>query len=208
MEYKLNFESIGGRIASERKKLKDENGKSWSQDTLIHYLKEKNLGISRNTLSALENGSSISVDFNVMLELCKLFDCELGYLLCEKGYENKTRTDTDIVNETGLSEFAVKRLKYHNDRIKNGQLLDKHIVSLYSRIIEDKKFATDLMVNLSKIYDSMFKQLWTKELEAVFTVPEIAVDFYKYSIVSSFEMFISEIPKEIIAEWRNLRGIN
>lgn len=41
----------------------------------------------------------------------ELFDCEMGYLLCEEGCENKTRQTTDICKATGLSEEAVNVLQ-------------------------------------------------------------------------------------------------
>lgn len=118
MEYNIDYAKMGRRIAQERKKLKDESGKSWTQEKLMEYLKEKGLGISRNTLSSLENGNSVSVDFNLLIELCKLFSCELGYLLCEEGYENRTRQVTDIVSSTGLSEKAVNALINANEQRK------------------------------------------------------------------------------------------
>lgn len=40
-----------------------------------------------------------------------MFDCEVGYLLGEEGYENRKRTTTDICKETGLSAEAVNVLR-------------------------------------------------------------------------------------------------
>ena len=40
--------------------------------------------------------------------LCKIFRCELGYLLCE--FDDKTKQITDIQLVTGLSDTAIRRL--------------------------------------------------------------------------------------------------
>ena len=61
------------------------------------------------TVSRWEKGTSFP-SLDVLLKLCTLYDCELGYLLGEPGYENKTRQQTDIKKITGLSEKAVKSL--------------------------------------------------------------------------------------------------
>ena len=49
------------------------------------------------------------------MELCNIFNCEIGYLLCE--YDCKTRAATDIVKETGLSEKSIDILKKANTEI-------------------------------------------------------------------------------------------
>ena len=45
--------------------------------------------------------------FEDMLKMCEVFDCELGYLLGE--FDCKTREATDIQAKTGLSEKAIKK---------------------------------------------------------------------------------------------------
>lgn len=68
------------------------------------------LGISsRQTLAKWESGRGSS-DFSVyqILELCKIFECDPGYLLGE--YSCKRRPITDICEETGLSETLVSAL--------------------------------------------------------------------------------------------------
>lgn len=42
--------------------------------------------------------------------LCRIFDCELGYLLGEEGYSRNGRIVADIKKQTGLSDKAIKRL--------------------------------------------------------------------------------------------------
>ena len=102
MEY--NYAAIGERIRFEREK------RDWSQDKLIEEL-DGRPAVGRNTLSALENGQSLRIRVDLLTALCKIFDCELGYLLCEEGYEEKTRSRTDIHNEIGLSEDTILNLQ-------------------------------------------------------------------------------------------------
>lgn len=67
---------------------------------------------SFRVLGKWEHGTA-KPQFSDMVELCRVFDCELGYLLGE--YDCKTRTATDIHAETGLSEKAIQRLRLLNE---------------------------------------------------------------------------------------------
>ena len=100
-----DFIIIGEKVAAERKKHK------WSQTELIEELAEIGVHISRNKLSEFEHGTYSDVSLSFLSGLCKLFDCDMGYLLGEKGYENKNRQTTDIVRATGLTEDAVNELQ-------------------------------------------------------------------------------------------------
>lgn len=121
MEY--NFKEIGERIQKERNKL------GISQDEFIYKLNCAYYGnrknddnyewertpqtpgiIGRNTLSDIENGKVVSFDLRVLSAMAILFKCEIGYLLCEKGYENKTREITDVITATGLSSQAIDNI--------------------------------------------------------------------------------------------------
>jgi DNA-binding Xre family transcriptional regulator len=85
------------------------------------------VGTTRQTISKLENGKSVETTLNTLLNLCSVFDCELGYLLGE--YDCKTRTATDIQKETGLSEKSIDILK--------GNLEHKQIATFLSDLIEN-----------------------------------------------------------------------
>lgn len=93
-----DFEKIGQRIREERKK----QGKT--QATFA-----ADFEVKKSTVSRWENGEAMP-SFQTLLDMCKAFDCEAGYLLCEEGYENRTRTATDICKATRLSEDAVNIL--------------------------------------------------------------------------------------------------
>ena len=60
------------------------------------------------TVSKWESGNT-SPSLEKLLTLCKLYGCDLGYFIGE--YDCKTRKNTDIKAETGLSEAAINQLK-------------------------------------------------------------------------------------------------
>ncbi len=96
MKYKL--EEIGNIIRAERKKHK------MSQE----YLAEK-LDKTGKQISNYENGELIP-PMSVLLEICNIFDCELGYILGEKDYSKGTKLRTIIANETGLDVEAINSI--------------------------------------------------------------------------------------------------
>lgn len=101
MEY--NFIEIGQRIRRMRK----EQG--WSQDAFINQLNAVFLPISRNRIVKIEKGDEYAFSLDFLMASCKVFGCDIGYLMGEYG-ECKTRDNQFIHEETGLSEAAVLRL--------------------------------------------------------------------------------------------------
>lgn len=91
---------LGDRIKKEREE------KCLSQEQLAEKLglaKE-----SRQTISAWESGKR-KPTIDLLEKLSDLFDCDLDYLAGH--YEYKTRGNTDIYEETGLSESAIGTLR-------------------------------------------------------------------------------------------------
>ncbi|MCL2372320.1 MAG: helix-turn-helix domain-containing protein [Defluviitaleaceae bacterium] len=77
----------------------------------------KLLNVDRGTIARWEQGDIPQL--RDMLLLCKLFDCEIGYLLCEPRYgESKTITVAAACETTGLSDAAIKTLQFWNKVIK------------------------------------------------------------------------------------------
>jgi len=68
------------------------------------------LGVNRNTITAFErtDGKGRIPQLGDILNMCNLFNCEKGYLLCE--YDCKTRENTDIQKATGLSESTISEI--------------------------------------------------------------------------------------------------
>ena len=96
---RYDWKRIGQRIKKERDAAK------LSQSQLMDKIGRS--PESYRVLSRWEKGTA-KPEFRDMVELCNVFDCELGYLLCE--YECKTRETTDIQEATGLLETAIEKL--------------------------------------------------------------------------------------------------
>lgn len=102
---------------------------------------------NRKTIGDWESGRT-SPRANALLTLCDIFDCELGYLLEEPGYEDKTRSATDIVRETGLSgeavhllqEYRISASKRESDKVNKYIYTDEFIPALISFMLESEDF--------------------------------------------------------------------
>ncbi len=143
-----NFIEIGKRIIDERA------AHGWSQDELIEKLSHKDVHIGRNTLSKIENGSQKACNFNLGLlaALSELFECEIGYLLCEKEYKCKTRCDTDIYNKTGLNEESIQTLREIQLSDKNENSITIFPKNLYNKMINNEKMTPEESEEFEKIF--------------------------------------------------------
>lgn len=91
-----NLATFGGRLKKARRdKGLTQNG-----------LSEK-IGICRDTLVKWERDAAFP-DLKLAAELCKILDCDIGYLVGE--YDTKKRMSDDLCSLTGLSEAAAKKL--------------------------------------------------------------------------------------------------
>lgn len=139
------YEKIGERIKTERKKLR------MTQEAFA-----EKYHVKRSTVSKWEHGEAMP-NFQTMLDICADFNCELGYLLCENGYENKTRETTDICKATGLSEKAVSILSCRN-KVLNGK--ENLLADFTSLVIEKGKTMYEGIEDYNEYATSL------KELEA------------------------------------------
>lgn len=158
MEY--NFIDIGNRITAER------NALGWSQDKLIEELSNKGIKIGRNSISDIENGNKTYNNFSLKLicVLAELFDCEVGYLLCEKEYTCKTRCDSDIHKETGLNEESIDALRMIQKQDKNANSITlfpknlwKKMMSNEEMIPEDQRQFEEIFFDTSEKYIRPFQ---------------------------------------------------
>ena len=113
-------EKIGERIKTQR------NLHNLTQQSL-----SEKIGIGRTKLVQYEKGKDLP-PFDAMLEMCNMFNCELGYLLCE--HEEKTRTATDIHDVTGLSEDAINKL------IENERKADERAKAIQRDFMKDENY--------------------------------------------------------------------
>lgn len=93
-----NIKDIGKRIKKERTRIKG---------LTLDVLAEK-ISVTRQTISKWEKGGGGGPTVWDLEKMCAIFGCDYGYLIGD--YECRTRTATDIRDETGLSELAVANL--------------------------------------------------------------------------------------------------
>ena len=111
---KYNIEAIGKRVAEERKR------RRISQDRFIELLNERGISISRNRVSAIENGKDRNFSLNELFAVCDIFQCDAGFLLGE--YTEKTQDKHFIHQQTGLTEAAIDFLLPHSHDWQTGVL--------------------------------------------------------------------------------------
>ena len=133
-DYINTVKDIGKRVYTER------NKNNFTQEMLA-----QKIGISRQTLSKLEQGESIKIDFFTILNLCEVFRCEIGYLLCE--YDCKRKDIANIQNKIGISEQAIMELERINSN-ENIHAVMYNFDKIISLLIESPLF-TELLINIS-----------------------------------------------------------
>lgn len=115
---------IGERIRQERKKA----GINQSKFAEMLGLNTN----SRQTVMKWEKGVTIP-DIKKLFNMCEIFNCELGYLLCE--YDCKNKIAADVQTVTGLSEKAVMIL--HD--MKTSDI--RGVISVLNGLIEHPDFS-------------------------------------------------------------------
>lgn len=110
MKYNIkdNKYKIGERIRKERI---EAGYKNQSDFAVALGLKED----SRQSVGSWENGIRFP-SLDMFLKMCEIFECEIGYLLCE--FDCKTREETDIQKATGLSNKSIRKLFLFRTRNK------------------------------------------------------------------------------------------
>lgn len=99
IDYESRKVEIGKRIKRER-----ETAGLGKKELLAKiYMSES----SHKTLSAWESGERIP-DLESLTRMADLFDCDIGYLLCD--YNERTRDIADASQVTGLSPGAIEQL--------------------------------------------------------------------------------------------------
>lgn len=141
MEY--NMKKIGNRIHQQRKE---------ELDITMEELASAVGGITRQTVSKWEKGEG-EITVNDLVKLCKIFNCDMGFLLCEYD-ECKTRDLQYIHDVTGLSEDTIRILESWNTNLntRNG-IRTKH--DNKKIIFIEKLIKYRPIYLLSNIYDKL-----------------------------------------------------
>mgnify|MGYP004504153105 CR=1 FL=1 len=100
------------------------------------------IGTTRQTISRWEHGDNVEITLNMLVRLCNIFNCEMGYLLCE--YNCKTKIATDIHRETGLDENVIQYLETEQKAsINNPNFPTPFAVSIINCLIGEYLSATE-----------------------------------------------------------------
>lgn len=210
IEKKYNWSHIGERIKQERLKLK------LNQSELM-----KKIELSPDSYRVLgrwENARKGShPQFKDMIELCNVFNCELGYLLCE--YDCKTRDTVDIKKEIGLSEKAInilEDLKNRQGKSGHNTFMCEIIIEFFNLLIENIELNNGYMFLLASqsidyivgLHEQLLfqeeiqkqhnvKMAKDKEFAAqAFSIKNENLDFHSYQLAKYFEDAISYLAKD------------
>ncbi len=152
MKYKP--EEIGKLIKVERK------NHNMTQEEL-----GEELGITGKQISNYEHGNPIP-PMDILLKICEIFDCVLGYILGEKDYSQGTKLKTIISNETGLNIEAINaivRITGTERSCINWGYESEKYRRILSNLLITKEF-TNFIVALAELDESYQKKEQEKEI--------------------------------------------
>lgn len=152
MKYKS--EEIGKLIKAERRK------HNMTQEEL-----GEELGITGKQISNYEHGNPIP-PMDILLKICEIFDCELGYILGEKDYSQGTKLKTIISNETGLNREAINaviRITGAERSCINWGYESEKYRRILSNLLITEEF-TNFIVALAELDESYQKKEQEKEI--------------------------------------------
>lgn len=198
-ENDYDWTMIGKRIQAERKLVK-----LTQQELIVRIGRSKE---SYRELGKWEKGKT-RPQLSDMLELCKVFDCTLGYLLGE--YSGKTYEATDIYARIGIEKETQEDIaaKITNSVEKTP---DNTISKLMNKFIRDKAFwklldEIDYYTVLKIKYpkkgsDDYIKKLHSAinnnfEVEDFIRDPDKLLEVRRYLIVKRAETIIDNISEE------------
>ncbi|MCL2036309.1 MAG: helix-turn-helix transcriptional regulator [Oscillospiraceae bacterium] len=180
---------IGERIKNERKKM------GISQSKLSESIGVKD----RGTLANWEDGMRLP-ELKNFCALCEVFECELGYLLCE--HDCKTRVATDIHATTGLSEESINILRQLQ---KSDNLKARAIMEIINTLIESLKHNKEVWNLFQSIIayaiNKNLNLLWIEDQkidldDSLFPIEDVAHhDLTAYKVKGNFDKFLEYLLK-------------
>ncbi len=209
-KYDLDWTKIGRRISIERKARGFKNLDNFAEE----------ISVSRQTLSKWEKGDEKTHPLlDDLFKMCNLFNCELGYLLCE--YDCKTRAATDIQAITGLSEAAILQLNawHESEESPHPITADIKILDVISRLIEAggeghmHGFYVGILkaMKCKNVYDGRTSESRTKDMSqalqllgkhgyALIEDAKMQREYYMYEATRHFNQVISDVIIQLEAE--------
>lgn len=143
-------------------------------------------GYSKPTVQRWEKGWKNGTGENIVptldqiIDLCSIYNCSPGYLLCE--YDERTRQACDISKEIGLSEKSIDTLQYYFQALltnENNGGSAKTILSFINYFIENIGALDMVLFN---------RHLLAHKQDRLKNHPE------KQQIIEGYNTIISEVP--------------
>ncbi len=190
---------IGNRLKETRKALK------LSQE----YVAEK-CNCVRQSYAKWENGNLDSLSLADLQHLCNLFECDIGYLLCE--YDTKRHVVADIHTQTGLSEIAIVNLISYNgittDVLSKFLALPKFAIMLDSVYHLAEFSLTNSIIKTAETHAKSEgnQDLFTNAVIAS-TSTEQTRNAQEYMISTLFSSILSDVVKAISDSDKNTQTI-
>lgn len=144
-----------------------------------------------------------------------MMDCELGYLLGEEGYENRTRAKTDICRATGLSEVAVSALNSRKEitiditLYKNMGYDDAQISNLIDLTVSSAKRERTLLLDvIEKLVTSKYTERIISELESALDSREVYANIIKRmeDFANSENPVFEKVPIPLHVAWEAVKN--
>ena len=154
----------------------------------------------RQRYAKWEQGNIQTLSLDDLVNLCNLFQCDIGYILCE--YDTKRHVVADIHAQTGLSEKAIECLTALSGvpiKVLSLLLCQKSFLPLLYDIYRFAEYdLTQALVNreLLKAEKEHDMDLLAKAMYAV-SAPQKDRDAQEYKISTSFIKIVSKVIKEI-----------
>lgn len=158
---KYNFEECGKKIRTLRK------SKGWSQEEFVDHLSSVGIPITRGRIGQIENGNQEKFNLTFLLGCCRLFDCDIGYLLGE--YDKGTTRDNQFIAQvTGLEDAAIRRLSAEKEQYRQLQIdqLSKLIMNdAFWKILKLFHRDDSFFENHTRIKKNLVDRVWARALE-------------------------------------------
>lgn len=141
------IDEIYKTISERLKSLREERGYTFSKVAEMCGIQQY------QTVSNWENGNT-RPSLECLLKLCKLYKCELGYILGE--HNCKTLENSTFQNIAGLSDDAIDKLKNFNSMNKTeiSNQVGKQYCDFFSCFITDLSITAILGKYIGKLIDA------------------------------------------------------
>lgn len=167
-------EIISKNIKKERKKL------NMTQEKLGQKISKKlnaKRELTGKQISIYENPKNDTIPpLKILLTMCDIFNCELGYLLGEESYSKGTKNSTIAASETGFSEEALQQIRnvmgiFPEETEFNMEAEDYQ--RILNNFVSSPQFVK-LVIELKRL-DEIYRQHWCfekkydKEMDAIYS---------------------------------------